>query len=361
MYKSLKISGYRGFESFELKNLGRVNLLVGTNNSGKTSILESIEFLKSTNDLQIFSDILRRREEWGTSPDDKGYKFGHLLHGRNSEGKIVVEASHNNTFRSSNWNKKIKISIEDISKGQFSVEDLKLVGDRGGYLVEVEWSNASQPSRFGVTYEGKVLDRHLQFRPHPYMKKSVQFLHANGITAREIKRLYDKVVLTENEKHVISALNIIEPTIERIASVGQVRYQYEKGGSAGIFLKLSDFDQRIPIGSMGDGIWRLLGLALVLAAASDGVVLIDEIDTGLHYSVMRKMWEMVSERSAALNIQVFATTHSRDCYESLAEIVEPYSPQTCVAIHRIDPNRNSAVSFSDQEVVAAAKRGLEVR
>lgn len=361
MYKSLKISGYRGFDSFELKNLGRVNLLVGTNNSGKTSILESIELLKSTSNLKIFSSILRRRGEWNASSDDGGYKFGYLLYGRNPEGKIVVEASHENSLRSLNWNRKVEISIADISNGLFPIEDIEIIGDRGGYLVNVQWSNASQPRKFGVTYEGDIRDPRIHFRPRPDIQESVQFVHTNGMTAREIKLLYDEVVLTENEKHVIGALNIIEPTIERIASVGEARIPPASSGSAGIFLKLSDFDQRIPIGSMGDGMWRLLGLALVLAAASDGVVLIDEIDTGMHYSVMQKMWEMVSERSAALNVQVFATTHSRDCYESLAGIAEPNSSQTGVAIHRIDPNRNCAVSFSDKEIVAAAKRGLEVR
>lgn len=92
-----------------------------------------------------------------------------------------------------------------------------------------------------------------------------------------------------------------------------------------------------------------------------GVVLIDEIDTGLHYSVMQKMWKMISARSVDLGIQVFATTHSRDCYESLASIVESDLPQSEVAIHRIEPDRESGVTFSNQEVVVAANRGLEVR
>ena len=98
-----------------------------------------------------------------------------------------------------------------------------------------------------------------------------------------------------------------------------------------------------------------------MAGAKGGVVLIDKIDTGLHYSVMQKMWKMISARSVDLGIQVFATTHSRDCYESLASIVESDLPQSEVAIHRIEPDRESGVTFSNQEVVVAANRGLEVR
>ena len=107
--------------------------------------------------------------------------------------------------------------------------------------------------------------------------------------------------------------------------------------------------------------WRMLGLALALAKAKGGVLLVDEIDTGLHYSVMENMWRMVSERAAALAVQVFATTHSRDCYESLAAILQPGSLPSEVTIQRIDPSRGQAVRFSNDDIVAAAERGIEVR
>ena len=85
-------------------------------------------------------------------------------------------------------------------------------------------------------------------------------------------------------------------------------------------LKLHGVADRVPIGSMGDGMWRMLGLALSIANAKGGVLLVDEIDTGLHYSVMEGMWRMLGKAAAAGSVQVFATTHSRDCYESLAAI-----------------------------------------
>ena len=124
-------------------------------------------------------------------------------------------------------------------------------------------------------------------------------------------------------------------------------------------VKLREIDDPVPIGSMGDGAWRILGLALSIANAGGGVLLVDEIDTGLHFTVMEDMWRMISERAAALSVQVFATTHSRDCYESLAAVVE--SEAGDVTIQRIDRTRGEAVSFSNQAVVAAAERNIEVR
>ena len=61
MYSSIRIQGYRGLDSFRMQGLGRVNLLVGTNNCGKTSILECIELLRSVGDPTVLSTIAGRR------------------------------------------------------------------------------------------------------------------------------------------------------------------------------------------------------------------------------------------------------------------------------------------------------------
>ena len=107
--------------------------------------------------------------------------------------------------------------------------------------------------------------------------------------------------------------------------------------------------------------WRMLGLALALANAKGGVLLVDEIDTGLHYSIMGDMWRMVGKLAATLDVQVFATTHSRDCYQGLATIVEAGSPSFQVTIQRIEPSRGRAIGFSNDDIVIAAERGIEVR
>ncbi len=61
---------------------------------------------------------------------------------------------------------------------------------------------------------------------------------------------------------------------------------------------------------------RLLGVALALVNASDGVLLIDEIESGLHYTVQADMWRLIFRVAHRLNVQVFATTHSWDCIEA---------------------------------------------
>ena len=86
----------------------------------------------------------------------------------------------------------------------------------------------------------------------------------------------------------------------------------------GIVVGVKGQEGRLPIGSMGDGMRRLMALATSLAFTKDGCLFVDEIDTGLHYSIMADMWQLVVEKSVASNTQVFATTHSWDCIEGLS-------------------------------------------
>lgn len=82
MLKTIKIENFRGFESFELQNLGRLNLLVGTNNSGKTSILEAIRLLCSRNNLEPLREMMISRGEcfWDENRKYKELDICHLFY-----------------------------------------------------------------------------------------------------------------------------------------------------------------------------------------------------------------------------------------------------------------------------------------
>ena len=167
----------------------------------------------------------------------------------------------------------------------------------------------------------------------------LRFGMASSMTAETAASLFEEIVLRPEEDMVLDALRIIEPSIERIAPA---RIATDCSGSASsrrssIFVRLKGVKDRIPIVSMGDGIGRLLGLALNVAHTENGILLIDEIDTGLHHTVMKEMWKFLYAVARTYNVQVFATTHSRDCYESLATVCrESVSDNSDVTIQRIE-------------------------
>ena len=170
--------------------------------------------------------------------------------------------------------------------------------------------------------------------------------------------LWDGVALTPNEPKVIEALQIIEPSIEKIAFLGREAVR----SSAGIVVKLKDSDVRLPIGSLGDGVKRLLSLSLSVIRATGGYLMVDEIDTGLHHSVMEGMWKMVITTAKRLNVQVFATTHSQDCINSLGRLHQ-VNPKLAaeVSLHRLERGLPHSVRYGPDEISTAALQEIEVR
>ena len=107
---------------------------------------------------------------------------------------------------------------------------------------------------------------------------------------------------------------------------------------------------------------RFLALAIALSRTSGGVLLLDEIGTGLHYSVMADMWKLVVETAAQYDIQLFATTHSWDCVDGLRVLCkrEPHL-MSHVAVHKIDRALDHSVPFQGLELVRAVEGGVELR
>ena len=362
MYSSIRIRGYRGLESFELTELGRINLLVGGNNSGKTSILECIELLRSAGNPAVLQSIVSRRGEWGYDGGEERRPLlavRHLFAGHDFGRKIAIESDGKAAHDV--WASRMTIATEDADvEGQ---ADLGPFEEEAPFQLRLRCSNPVGDVKIRMSPEGLVDPRRL--RPQRFDDEVVSFVSAVGMSVPEVVRTFDRVVLTDKEESVTEALRAIEPRVERLASVshehGLGRAPY-RGARGGMYLKLRDVPERVPIGTVGEGMWRVLGLALALANAQGGVLLVDEIDTGLHYSVLDGMWRMVSERAEALSVQVFATTHSSDCYRSLAVVAAPDSGCSGdVTIQRVDPRHRKAARFGSAEVVAAAERGLEVR
>ncbi len=372
MYSSIRIQGYRGLKSFQMRGLGRVNLLVGTNNCGKTSILESIQLLRSTGNPYVLSSIAGRRGEWGYGSDrDSRSQLGsgpepldlsHLFADRQVHRAINIEADRIADDADDNWSDQVTVSVDDRHVIQQHAPDAEPFEDNQESLIlRVKWSDAEVAYKATISEEGFLLGSRPPPRTQLGFSQPVPFVRTSGMTAADVVRTFSKFVLTPKHEAIKQALRIIEPTIEDLVPIadGLTRYSHSRDAPGGVVLRLRGVENRVPIGSMGDGMWRMLGLALSIASADGGVLLVDEIDTGLHYSVMEDMWRMLSNAAAARSVQLFATTHNRDCYESLAAIA--MSADGGVTIQRIDRDRGEAARFSREAIVAAAERGLEVR
>ncbi|MEM8806161.1 MAG: AAA family ATPase [Cyanobacteria bacterium P01_G01_bin.38] len=381
MLKSLKIENFRSFKSFELQKLGRINLLVGKNNSGKTSLLEAVYILHSNNPFDALTELLSERGEYQSENEDSDYRSDSELDIKNlflaREMELGSEFSITATTSTSDEKISAKIgeyeSNFDETTGLFDdqpglFDDQSEVFDDSGNAIkelsldltvnkdgQTETLRQRLSENLGVVRPRFRRSRVRRSTPKTLSKgeSNVRFLTSSSLSSRDMAELFEQHVLNPEELLLYDALKTIEPTVERIASLSSKK---------AFFVKLSGFDQRIPIGSLGDGVSRILALALSIMSAKDGILLIDEIDTGLHYSVMSKMWDFLWKTTRQFNIQVFATTHSSDCWQSLADIAgrEDLNGDG-IRIHRIEKGADKSVVFDERKIVVAANREIEVR
>ena len=174
-----------------------------------------------------------------------------------------------------------------------------------------------------------------------------------------MRDVWDRVLTEGRESEVIDAMRLLDSDLHSIHFLSGEGSQTNWGG---VLVGFVGGGRRLPLGSLGDGMRRLLALSLSLVRTVDGVLLIDEIDTGLHFSVMEEMWKLVVSTAEQSNVQVFATTHSYDCIQGLAALVESNPGLASeVSVQKIEPSLAEAVSLDAEQIRIAVRQDIEVR
>lgn len=350
------MTSFRSFRDLRLIGLTRVTLLVGPNNCGKTSILEAVEILLTGNVFRGPSrrgEIMPAVEDRSTEVDLRHLFFGHDLAAgtgfrieAHDRARLFLECTAVDAPDLQEETAQPSLPITQALEGPELSLALRLRAEAGAEPALIPLSAAGGASlrrSFGPL---------IREPPRP-----VAFVATGDPSSAHLAYLWDNVVLTSEESKVLDSLRIVEPEIERIAALSR-----DLARQGRILVKLRTSDQRFPLGSMGDGLKRLLLLSLSLATASGGFLLIDEIDTGLHHSVMERMWKLLIETARRLEVQVIATTHSLDCVRTLSRLYQA-DPKLAaeVSLHRIERGAAEGIRFSAEEIDAAARQRLEIR
>ena len=248
MLKSLKIENFRCFPSFEMQQLGRLNLIVGTNNSGKTSILEAIQLLIAlpTNHA-ILSDITVDRSEYINENSDTHLAIRHLFYNHK-----IDEGDQISITGTDYAGKLEQIILKGQKDRQKSPELYILHWDDVENRVQNAslWLPISQDGIIVIDSQRKANWEKSFSRLQP----KTRFVNSSSYSSEQMIELFERIVITPEEDLVIEALKIIEHRIKRIANVSSGKYRYE-GAHSGFIVQLTDETERIPIGSMGDGMW----------------------------------------------------------------------------------------------------------
>ncbi len=373
MLSYLEVVNYRGFEKFRMDNLKRVNLLTGRNNSGKTALLEAVQLLISGGDPRVIVDIAKRRGEISALPDTESWsqygRFGceilrlfnghkpiqpngPILSAGNSPGFVLVMALGDDRWL---YEQAYGDVAEDMDYHQVLIVSATKILNNRQHCDYILTDNYLFPERFNKAR----LDR--PTKKDTYLSPPWYWIGLSGTSSRELDSMWGNVVKTGREELVLGAIQILYPGIKSIVFAPRGDTDYS-GYSGGFYLGVEEGSERLPIGSFGEGMTRMLTLALALASCANGFLLIDEIDTGLHYSVMDDMWKLVIKTAQELDVQVFATTHSQDCVRGLADLCEDSTDLANeVSIQKIDPRLKHSIDSEATNLALMLEHHVEVR
>ncbi len=371
MLKDLSVSNYRCFRDFQVSDLAQVNLLVGMNNSGKTSLLEAIYLLVNQGDYRCLADLLRYRGElalpqataaMGLPPNASvGYPINHLFHEHKIKpgDAIQVHSVEDTPLYLSIW-LGVKETEQDVYN-QEQIDNPEDIYQQSLFDLQLHFQYDSQHRKLQRTIDIRA-DGSIGLRPLPTAKKRGQtqrslFLPTTNLNIYTLSDWWDEITLRPEEDLVIEALRLLQPDVERINFTGRFN------AISSIQIKLTDQIEPIPLSSMGEGMQRLLALVMAIVNAEDGILLVDEIDTGLYYRVQKGMWRLIFEIAQRLNVQVFATTHSWDCVSAFATVMSELDFHATGKLIRLTNKGDliHAADYTPQQLAIAIREDIEVR
>lgn len=376
MLKSLSIKNFRSIEDLNIPKLGDINLIVGKNNSGKSTVLDALKTYASFCDESVLFDIINSHDEYFIldENDESLSPFSNLFFGRKFCKDLKIEISE--------LNSDMPLTIESIFVEEIRIEesDALFRVTYNDINTQEALDNAEDVIRALKVKQGSkektiVLDferykRRMRRRGLSSSKFNFKFITTSFIANEELADAWDKVALRDYSSEVLKALQIIEPKIEAISFIDSESFDssYRRQEIRRIpLVRLKGLDIPVPLKSMGDGIIRLFQLALRLFEAKGGLLFIDEFENGLHYSVQEEAWKMIFHLSEVLDIQIFCTTHSWDCIESFSKVAAAVEHRDGLLFRlgssSVDnnPGKTTITTFDEDDLEILTQSQVEVR
>lgn len=343
MIKNIKINNYKCFQNFEIKNFKRINILVGNNNSGKTSLLEALALLdpktfKRKDDL-IFKLCQVSNIDALYSGNLSKVKINYFkelfeeysisFNERNIEKSILIEADFNSSKKNSKsdfavkFENKIINKIVDFPKSErdsYSIEILQnLLDFSKSILATYKFSNKKNLLKLGASSNRTYNDNIEGFDDFDVIFKQINDGNGKVDVVKNWTQIINQNGVKIEEKFV-KLLQNFDGDIEAIRANQHELDFYKKNPEN----KKSPFV--VPLSSMGEGFKRFFDIVITLELMNKNnkpqILCIDEIDNGLYYDKQDLFWEQIIKLCEEKNIQLFATTHSYDAIKSIVRVFE---------------------------------------
>ena len=305
MIESLEVNGYKALIDFKVDDLSQINIISGSNNVGKTALLEAIS-LSEFNRVSVFRQQLIP-----------------IFEARNLTITDINLFLENINFELNINNKKKSIqhkTIEELTTKQLRAIEEKY-DEYEDFLI--------------MRFNGKFTIMPFKKSPKYLKKYKKTFIDSSKPTNTDLTNLYSIIQDLGQQDKFLKYLQIIDNSITRIEP--QVR------GEEQSFLRiiLENPKSSLISSELGEGTNRFIEILCTLLSNDNGVVLIDEIENGIHYTKLYDIWKAIIEIVQKENIQLFVTTHDKESIEALIKASQDmdYNQVTSIKLFRNEENK----------------------
>ena len=358
--ESITIHKFRGIRDLELKGLGHINLLVGINNSGKTSVLEALSIYCHPLDIRVWLSTARQREQEyrisrTPSLDALQWLFAHdFLLDREKLKTGTISISGSGSFAV----KQMKATYEEI-EGMFVSEKRRRLVAGDDQLAE------SEDEQIGESEDLLELRKGLDLRVELYTEQLSLFNSEEADIIEDYQLWEHEFLSRASGKREPSLLTSVVTPASHRSDIGQFRLLSEArfhNFKADVIDLLRQMDHNIsdieillspesissrfniyiqherlglaPVSTFGDGVRRLLHIALKLASVRGGIFLIDELESTIHTEALQNSFSWLVKWCKEMDVQLFATTHSLEAVDALLDVTEYESD---LVLYRLEP------------------------
>lgn len=361
MFERISIKGYRSIKKLEINDLKQFNLIIGKNNSGKTNLIEALyQAINPGN-----SSLLGKINLWRGLDVMDSEIWKTIFYKLDLSKEIEIKSKIDNPSRervltilpllnSDGTDRELILQNHKekdvIIKDSTSVEPETI----NGILLKLYYIENDKKSK---TFNSRIITEKIQIDPvrdrgkmfSPFIiKNDKDYKCRSGgkivnteTLLLDFSKRFKKIAIKKKKKELIEILKEFDPNLKDLELIGDT-----------IYADLN-YDENIPIGVMGFGFLKTLALLTDIRNEKNFILLIDEIENGLHYTNLKTMWKAVFKAASLMNNQIIATTHSFECIKAFVESF-PYNEDN-LRVFRIERNQND-----DYKVTKYNRKDLEV-
>lgn len=337
---SLYINKFRAIKNLELKNLSRINILVGDNNCGKTSVLEAISLFQNPSDISNTLINCSKRGRGAISSFDLFLEMFPM----DSESREIDITS---TIKSLSYNINIKGKLIET----YNSELIPCFEDEE-YYEEVSRENRVFEGSIKVSNSLDIVKdiKIYEERKSPILSdSSTQIINIIYVTPYDYLRnrlINDtvKIIKSGEKDEIINLLKLFDNKIEGFEVLP------EKNKTSSIYIKHKKYGL-MSLSSFGDGVKKVLTLASSVVSAKEGILLIDEIETAIYKNILKDVFDWLIKACKIHKVQLIATTHSLEVIDAFIESMNNIDKLTCFRLEHhenlIYTNRLSGQKLKD--------------